>query len=128
MSYAASIRGQSQFIAENIGNQQKLEPWLPQIYSILYAADRLGLSSLTEFKAILKALNDPSGQPKYCSPEIMTLLSPSPTPEELNQYMIEMAERNNINLDDINSIGHKFTKSYGEVPSTPPSSDFDPKN
>lgn len=46
MAYANTLKGQSSFIAENVGNREKMEPWLPMIYSMLYAADHLGLSSL----------------------------------------------------------------------------------
>lgn len=56
---ASSLRGQASFLAENVGNQQKIEPWLPQVHTMLYAADHLGLSSLNEFKAVMRALNNP---------------------------------------------------------------------
>ena len=54
MGYAVSLKAQAQFISDNIGNQQKIEPYLMQIHSMLYAADRLGLSSLNEFKNVLR--------------------------------------------------------------------------
>ena len=38
MAYAASLRGQAAFLSENMLNTQKLTPWLPQIYSLIYAA------------------------------------------------------------------------------------------
>lgn len=79
--YAVSLRAQSQFIADNVGNQQKIEPYLMQIHSLLYAADRMGLSSLNEFKAVMKALNDPTGQLQFTNPEIIQLLSPHPPSE-----------------------------------------------
>ena len=59
MAHANTLKGQSSYIAENIGNKEKLQPFLPMIYSLLYAADRLGLSSLNEFKTAMRALNDP---------------------------------------------------------------------
>jgi len=46
-------------IAENMMNPQKIEPFLPMIYSLIFAADQMGLSSLVEFKALMRALNDP---------------------------------------------------------------------
>jgi hypothetical protein len=91
-------------------NPQKMEPWLPMIYSLIYAADHLGLSSLAEFKALMRALNDPVAVEKYVNPEIISALTPSPTPEELNTYMLEMSDRNEIPLEEINLIGHKFTR------------------
>lgn len=47
----------------------------------------------------MRALNDPVGVEKYVNPEILNLLTPTPSPEELNMYVLEMAERNNIELD-----------------------------
>ena len=49
-------------------NPQKMEPWLPMIYSLIYAADHMGLSSLKEFKALMRALNDPVSVDKYVNP------------------------------------------------------------
>lgn len=46
IAYANSIRSQANFLAENMLNNEKIAPWLPQIYSLIYAADLLGLSSL----------------------------------------------------------------------------------
>ena len=93
-----------------------------QIHSLLYAADRLGLSSLNEFKTVMKALNDPTGVLQFTNPEIVELLTPSPTPEELNTYMLEMCERNGIELEQLNMVGHKFTKYPKGIPSVPSSS------
>ena len=58
------------------------------IYSLIFAANHMGLSSLVEFKNLLRALNDPVGLDKYVNKDIMNALSPSPTPEELNTYMV----------------------------------------
>ena len=38
------------------------------IYSLLYAADHMGLSSLIEFKNLMRALNDPTTVEKYVNP------------------------------------------------------------
>lgn len=76
-----------------------MEPWLPLIYSLMYGAEQLGLSSLNEFKSVMKALNDPVAVPKYTNPEIIQLLTPNPSPEELNVYILEMSERNGIALE-----------------------------
>lgn len=100
------------FVAENQGNPEKMELWLPLIYSLIYGAEQLGLSSLNEFKTVMKALNDPIAVPKHTNPEIIQLLTPSPTPEELNIYMIEMSERNSIPLEEINIVGHHFSHDY----------------
>lgn len=67
-AYAASIKGQANFLAENFNNPQKIQPWLPQIYSLIYAADLLGLSSLKQFKDLMRALNDPMSVTKYVNP------------------------------------------------------------
>lgn len=98
MSCAATLRSHAQFVADNQGNPGKIEPWLPLIYSLIYGADQLGLSSLNEFKSVMRALNDPVAVPKHTNPEILQLLSPNPTPEELNIYVVEMSERNQIPL------------------------------
>jgi hypothetical protein len=110
------LRGHALFLADNQDKPDKIEPWLPFIYSLIYGADHLGLSSLNEFKAVLKALNDPQAVPKYTNPEIVQLLTASPTPEELNIYMVEMSERNAIPLEEINMIGHHFTTDYHPPP------------
>lgn len=36
----------------------------------------------------MKALNDPVAVPKLSNQEIVQLLTPSPSPEELNMYMV----------------------------------------
>lgn len=46
MAYAVSLKSQAGFLADNAGNHERLAPWLPQVYTLLYAADHLGLSSL----------------------------------------------------------------------------------
>ena len=112
MSCAATLRSHAQFVADNQGNPEKMEPWLPLIYSLIYGADQLGLSSLNEFKTVMRALNDPVAVPKHTNPEILQLLTPNPTPEELNVYMLEFSERNGIALEEINMAGHQFTKDY----------------
>ena len=77
----------------------------------------MGLSSLNEFKALMRALNDPMALNSYINPEIIQLLQPNPTPEELNQYILEMSERNGIELEEINAAGHKFTRDPNPIPS-----------
>jgi len=94
MSCAISLKGHALYLADNQDKPEKMEPWLPFIYSLIYASEHLGLSSLNEFKSVMKALNDPLSVPKYTNPEIVQLLTPSPTPEELNMYIIEMSDRN----------------------------------
>lgn len=79
--------------------QDKMEPFLTPIYTLIYAASIMGLSSLKEFRDLMKALNDPTSVGKYVNQEVMQLLSPKPTPEELNIYMLEMVERNNLTLE-----------------------------
>ena len=64
----------------------------------------------------MRALNDPVSVGNHVDPEILTLLKPTPTAEELNQYMIEMSERNNISLEEINVAGHKFTVDFNPIP------------
>lgn len=88
MAYAASLKGQSTFIVENVGNREKLQPWLTPIYSLLFAADHLGVSSLNEFKSVMRGLNDPTIMMDYVNPEIVELLKPTPTPYELNIYAV----------------------------------------
>lgn len=109
ISYATTLRSQAGFVCDNIGNHEKLEPWLVPVHSLLYAADQLGLSSLNEFKSAMRALNDPLMADKFVNPEIKQLLSPTPTPYELNIYVLEMCERNNIDLEVVNAAGHRFS-------------------
>lgn len=47
----------------------------------------------------MRALNDPVSLNIYVNPEIMQLLQPTPSPEELNMYILEFSERNNIPLE-----------------------------
>lgn len=44
----------------------------------------------------MRALNNPMAVNQYVSPEIMQLLTPNPTPEEMNIYVLEMIERNGL--------------------------------
>ena len=107
-------------------NPTKLEPFLEMIYSLIFAADHMGLSSLVEFKNLLRALNDPVGLEKYVNKDVLNALSPSPSPQELNLYMVEFSDRNAIPMEEINKPGHRFTKDdkpHGPG-STPSSSGF----
>ena len=47
----------------------------------------------------MKALNDPLSVKEYVNPEIIQHLTPSPTDYEMNVYILEMAERNQITLE-----------------------------
>lgn len=69
----------------------------------------------------MRALNDPVAVEKYVNRDIMVALAPSPSPEEINTYILEMSERNDIPLEEINVIGHNFTKEWKNIPSVPPS-------
>ena len=42
----------------------------------------------------MKALNDPVAMKKHVNPEIIQQLTPEPLPEEMNTYILEMAQRN----------------------------------
>ncbi len=68
------------------------------IYSLIYGAEHLGLSSLKEFQDLMRALNDPMAVMKHVNPEIRELLTPTPTPEQINMYFLEMTERNGLTL------------------------------
>lgn len=61
-------------------NPEKMEPFLTPIYTLIYAAEVMGLSSLQEFRALMKALNDPTTVGKYVNQEVLQLLSPRSTP------------------------------------------------
>lgn len=84
------------------------------ICSLQFAADHMGLSSLNDYRRVVRSLYDPQAIVKYCNPDIVLLLSPTPTAQELNIYMVEMSERNGIPLQEINIIGHKFTKDWSQ--------------
>lgn len=51
------------------------------IYSLQFAADHMGLSSLNDFRNVIRSLYDPAGILKYCNQDIVLLLSPTPTPQ-----------------------------------------------
>ena len=36
------------------------------------------------------------------------MLAPTPTPYEVNVYVLEMCERNGFQLEEINMVGHHF--------------------
>jgi hypothetical protein len=42
----------------------------------------------------MRALNDPIALERYVNLDIMAALAPSPSPEEINTYALEMSERN----------------------------------
>jgi hypothetical protein len=52
-------------------NPAKLEPYLVMIYTLIYAAETMGLSSLKEFRDLMRALNDPNIINTYVNPEII---------------------------------------------------------
>ena len=122
MSYAATLRSQANFLAENMMDAKKLEPFLEMVYSLIYAAEHMGLSSLLEFKNLMRALNDPVGVEKYVNKDILNALSPSPSPEELNTYILEFSERNAIAIEAINLPGHNFTHDVKPPPPFGPGS------
>jgi len=80
-SYAATLKSQANYVAENVANQQKIEPWLMYIFTLQFAADRMGLSSLNDFRHVIRSLYDPQSAIKYCNPDIVLLLNPTPTPQ-----------------------------------------------
>jgi hypothetical protein len=51
------------------------------IFTLHFAADRMGLSSLNDFRHVIRSLYDPQQALKYCNPDIVLLLSPTPTPQ-----------------------------------------------
>lgn len=82
------------------------------MFTLIFAADHMGLSSLNDYRHVVRSIYDPQGIVKYCNQDVVLLLSPTPTAQELNIYMVEMSERNEIPLEEINIIGHKFTKEW----------------
>ena len=67
----------------------------------------------------MKALNDPVYAQAFVDPQVTNALTPNPSQEDMNQYMLEFSERNQISLEEINSIGHKYTKEWNNIPSIP---------
>jgi hypothetical protein len=53
-------------------------------------------------------MNNPVLVEKYANPDIKQLLMPTPSPFEVNIYVLEMCERNGIMLELVNVVGHKF--------------------
>lgn len=43
---------------------------------------------------------------------VKNYLTPHPTPEEMNLYMLEMSQRNSLPLQKINEIGHNFSVNF----------------
>ena len=78
---------------------------------MIYTGYHLGLSSLNEFKSVMKAINTPVEGNLYVNPEIVLLLAISPTLYELNVYALEMCERNGLQLEEINMVGHRFDEN-----------------
>lgn len=60
----------------------------------------------------MRALNDPMTVNKYINPEILQLLTPTPSPYEVNVYFLEFSERNNISIEEINLPGHKVSPDF----------------
>lgn len=63
----------------------------------------------------MKQLNNPMVAEQYVNPEIRELLTPTPTPYEINIYVLEMVQRNGLSLELVNMAGHKF-KEHAEPP------------
>lgn len=83
MAYANTLRNYAGMIAESEGDASKLHDLLMYIFSIVYAAQYLGLSSLNEFKAIMlnffgtDMINVPVQQ---VDPKIVEAFKVKPTP------------------------------------------------
>lgn len=58
------------------------------IYSLQFAADHMGLSSLNDFRHVIRSLYDPLSFIKHCNQDIVLLLSPTPVSQEINIYMV----------------------------------------
>lgn len=52
-----------------------------QIYSLQFAADHMGLSSLNDYRMVIRSIYDPLGVLNHCNKDIVQLLSPTPLPE-----------------------------------------------
>ena len=46
MAYAVTLKPQAEFINKNMMLEDKMGPWLTPIYTLIYAAEHMGLSSL----------------------------------------------------------------------------------
>jgi hypothetical protein len=64
------------------------------IYTLDFAAEHMGLSSLNDYKTVMRSMYSPMSVQQHCNKDIIQLLSPTPSPQELNLYVIEMSERN----------------------------------
>ena len=49
---------------------------------------------------------------QYTDKLVKNYLIPHPTPEEMNIYILEMSQRNNLALEKINEGGHNFSINF----------------
>ena len=123
IAYANTLKNNGSIIAESEGNPLKLQELLLYIFSVVYAAQHLGLSSLNEFKQLMVnyfGTETVQIAMEQVDPKIVEAFKVKSTPVELNTYFLEMSERNTIPLEQINVIGHNFTHHFTGVPQTNP--------
>ncbi len=51
------------------------------IYSLQFAADHMGISSLDDYRRVTKSLYSVKDMQNYCNKDLVQLLTPTPTPD-----------------------------------------------
>ena len=117
--YSEIIKDKSMIIIENRKDHQKIVDLIPFLETIIWSVKYMGIDILLEFQeyiiylfgtefkeAIEKSLRiDPDL--KACFENLV------PTPIEVNNYMVDLSEKNSLPLEKINEVGHEFARQGG---------------
>lgn len=70
------------------------------------------LNTLEEFKKCMNYFDNEILMEQHADQKVKDFLTPHPTPEEVNMYMLEMSQRSNLPLERINEAGHEFSHNF----------------
>lgn len=135
--YSEVVRTNSMNIIESRKDHQKIIDLIPFIETIIWSVKYMGIDNLIEFQNYILYL---FGQEFTESIEKSQRIDPDlkvcfenvvPTQIEVNNYYVDMANRNNVSLEKINEIGHEFARTGSPPPhfqQPPPFQPFDGNN
>ena len=64
------------------------------IYTLQFAAEHMGISSLDDYRKVVRSLYNPVVMQEKCDKQIIQLLNPTPSAQEINIDIVQMSERN----------------------------------
>ena len=120
--YSEVVRTNSMNIIESRKDHQKIIDLIPFLETIIWSVKYMGIDNLVEFQNYILYL---FGQEFTESIEKSQRIDPDlkvcfenvvPTQMEVNNYYVDMANRNNMPLEKINEVGHEFARTGSPPP------------